>query len=262
MPTSGTNDTTCSGLLSSSSLSVQTGTSRVAGDGRNIIIVAVCVSLAIIFIFGTGVAWWCRRRRIDLNRRPWDNHEMTAHPYELPFPIVSTDAQDSERSTMPLISGIIGSAEHTSITNPGPSWLATPVPPIYFDYEILQFSESDSLCVAGTPLPPPHSTGFSTTEPPPRDCKLLEARNRVPQSIVGSSLSANASSIDSSAPFHSGRLHTMRPHNGPDLDVERGVLIQHLDGGEGVQEVPPPYVDRTYMKPIPPTLTSAPEYGS
>ncbi|KAI0804494.1 hypothetical protein BC629DRAFT_1180670 [Irpex lacteus] len=120
-----------------------------------------------------------------------------------------------------------------------PDMDVTPLPAVYFDREV-EKAQSNSTLVSGTASAPQTPSAPLT----PRERKLLQARGQHPPTVP-SRVPYTASRSATSLPFATSAGQIDNNYN---PDVQPDIIIQHRDGGAGiVQELPPPYADRSAL---------------
>lgn len=233
-----------------------------ANSQRKKVIIGVAVGVGVSVVAAVALGgWWYKKRRDDRDEGTWDDQDVVARAYELPFADVP-EMQEGALSSTPLMSKVSAVEPYTPLGSPGLQ--VTPIPPVYFDREILHVLDSQSQSGSGSDSQYLTSASSSksraaTAESLARYRKALEARSQT-SSVAGPSSSAYTSPTNHPSSPHSLRMDTMSPQFVPtalDPDVQPDIIIQHRDGGAGVvQELPPPYVDRTQLKPSSPLATS------
>ena len=144
----------------------------------------------------------------------------------------------------------------------------TPIPPVYFDRELEEAGRgsgaSDPSGAASSSDMSGKSPASASSDPTARYRKALEASSRGHLlSTTSSSSSPTASSLGlPPSPRRGGSNLNAQPLvSAPlDVDIQPDIIIQHRDGGI-VQELPPPYADRSGQRapsPIPPPDTRPP----
>lgn len=266
----------CIGLVSSSKTSAeiaQEAADRAEAQKeekarRQHLIIGLCVGIGAAAVLALGLAfWWWRRRGYNINRGTWDNQDVVARAYEAPYADNTIEMQEPG-SARPLMSESKVSGVSTYTPFGTPDIEVTPIPPVYFEHEIRQAqarATSGSGSGSTSDMTSPTSSKFAPASSA-RQRKALEARSQTSASPSSPSVSAHTSP---SSPG-SLRVSTAQPpfvNAGLDPDVQPDIIIQHRDGGARgvVHELPPPYVDRTLLKPTSPILTSpslsSPEAG-
>lgn len=180
----------------------------------------MCIAAALGF-------WYWRRRR-DKQRGVWDSQAIMVDAWDPPSASSGERHQMYETSSQPSSVPLLGQLNDAATSSD------------LFSPSLLITSPSGS-----SPSTSYFPTILTTTGPAPSSSKALEIQqrnmHRHPSSASSSQLASPSSHLSPGA-----APSTAPGYNQPiDSDTHPGVIIQHLDGGTGVQELPPPYMDRS-----------------
>ncbi|KAK7679058.1 hypothetical protein QCA50_018002 [Cerrena zonata] len=219
---------------------------------------AILGTLIPLLVIASAVFWWWRRRKLqnDHSRGIWDGQDTVVRAWDAPAPSPGSGQTEMREATSPPFSSSPSSKSLTSYPGTMPSGGHT-VP-------LLQQSSSGrspSDYWAGTSSTSPSSADYSNANasslgpPPTADLtpaqrKAFEARGERFAALnpQGSSASLRhlASSSSQLPPGASPAVPPGMNMGSLDPDVQPDIIIQHRDGGSGVvQELPPPYIDRS-----------------
>ena len=258
---SGSNDTTCQGLVSQSGNSTELDqqqaalAAQIAADKKKkaSILAGVLVPLFLLLFIGAGVGFWFwKRKRLE--------------------------EQELERGTLPpppSAGGLLDTPEMTSAR-------ATNVLSInsFLDSPSADMARSRTVSstTSGTapstyssstnPFSSPHDSDVGTSTVGDRTSTSTNGFNRFPaRSIRGSAKSMEAGySLDGESTVAPNRMIVRNPSAGPS-SARLGeptsppvgeVVYQHQDGGAIVRELPPPYMDRGNSGPPTPHSPQSP----
>lgn len=256
--TSGSSNTDCVGLVSSSQTQAQIASEAAARahaaalaakHRRTRIIAGVVIGVVLSVLIGSA-AWWCWRRKKamasgiwdgqDTTARAWDGHDTTPRTRDVEIPSMGEFVATRNASRHVKL------ASTDSVTASGrlPLLSATP------DIEQPQSGSSARAAVDSTPSTA--SPDYSPQSMPLRQNRKADIPHR----------SSDSSNTPQLPPLHFPQLAVpalgvASPHPGVDRshsslnlglslmdpDVQPDIIIQHRDGGV-VHELPPPYLDR------------------
>ncbi|KAI0942404.1 hypothetical protein AcW1_003046 [Taiwanofungus camphoratus] len=256
--TSGSSNTDCVGLVSSSQTQAQIASEAAARahaaalaakHRRTRIIAGVVIGVVLSVLIGSA-AWWCWRRKKamasgiwdgqDTTARAWDGHDTTPRTRDVEIPSMGEFVATRNASRHVKL------ASTDSVTASGrlPLLSATP------DIEQPQSGSSARAAVDSTPSAA--SPDYSPQSMPLRQNRKADIPHR----------SSDSSNTPQLPLLHFPQLAVpalgvASPHPGVDRshsslnlglslidpDVQPDIIIQHRDGGV-VHELPPPYLDR------------------
>lgn len=207
-----------------------------------------------MLVIASAAFWWWRRRKLrnDHSRGIWDGQDTVVRAWDAPASTPGSGQTEMREATSPPFSHSASSKSFTSYPGNLPSGGYT-VP-------LLQLSSSGrspSESTSGAPTSGDYSNvvvsslGSPSTTPElqltPAQRKALEARGERFSALrpQGSSTSLRHLPPGASPAVTPGmNLGSLDP------DVQPDIIIQHRDGGSGVvQELPPPYIDRSTPGP-------------
>ncbi|GJE93630.1 hypothetical protein PsYK624_097900 [Phanerochaete sordida] len=247
--TKGSTDVDCVGLVSSSKTTAEIqqesqAAVQAASDAAHQhtihLILGLVLGLGIPAILGLALLLYFRyrpRKTANDQRGIWDDQDAQPRPWHASGEQTEMREVDaaSQYASTPRTGKSGYAPDSPSAT---PFMQVTPIPPVYFDRELeATASGSGSRSSQGQSTP-----AMSVTESG-RARKHREALQDRPQSAGSSSRGPQPASP---RPIRMGTLPP--PLLGAALDPEDqpDIIIQHRDGGSGVvQELPPPYVDRS-----------------
>lgn len=242
----GSTDTTCKGWASSSKTTAQiqkeaqdraAATARDNQSHRNLVI-GVCVAIGVVAVLILSVGlWWFMRRRAqrgmgtwdssqDFLPRAWNQHAHQADAHE--------DMQEGRVTPQPLLASTFsGKPVYTPLQNPTQDPDSVTSSSLYADRAMSS--------TAGGLMPNPTNPAPPLTA---RERKTVEARGEYGPLAAGSSRTRpTASRSDTSSSFSAP---TTLIGTGFGSQIQPDIIIQHHDAGVGiVQELPPPYADRS-----------------
>ena len=263
--TKGSTNYACVGLVSSSKTSAQiqqeaqdraNAAAKAAHDRHVHTVLGVTLGVGIPAVLAiAALIYWCRRRgprKAASIQGIWDDQDTLPRAWQPP-----TDAQQDTTemrevdaasqyvsSTRSKTSGLGAPDSPTSM----PLMQVTPIPPVYFDREIEAAarghgSSASNTSNAASASSPGSSSGDYFSQPRPTGAS---------SDSTDSARTRKTRQPASPRPQRLGALPSSLVNIPLDPDTQPDIIIQHRDGGSGiVQELPPPYVDRS-TNPTPP----------
>lgn len=182
----------------------------------------------------TALGLWYWRRRRTQSKGVWDNQDILGNAWESPSTSAAERHPMYQTSSMPSSVPLLGEPNFAGTSSDIFSPTISPF--------VTGMSGSPSSSNPNIPII------VTTSDSSPSRSKMVEAQNeqnmhRHPSSASSSQLPSSSSQIPSESVPPSTPGAYDQP---PESDVRPSVIIQHLDGGSGgVQELPPPYMDRS-----------------
>lgn len=243
----GSTDTTCKGWASSSKTTAQiqkeaqdraAATARESQAHRNLVI-GVCVAIGVVAVLILSVGlWWFMRRRSQQGMGTWDSSQdflpraWNQHTHQAD---ANEDMQDGHATPQPLLASTFsGKPVYTPLQNSTQDPDGATSSSVHADRAMSS--------VAGGLVPTPMNPARHLTA---RERKTLETRGEYGPLAGSSRARPTASRSDTSSSF-SGPTTLIGTSFGPQIQPD--IIIQHHDAGVGiVQELPPPYADRSTL---------------
>lgn len=252
--TTGSSDTTCVGLVSSSQTTAQIqqeaqaraqAAAKASRQHTLHLALGLALGLGVPAVLGIALLFYfyCRPRKNPHEQRGiWDDEDAEPRPWHPPgdqAEMREADAASQYVSTPRSNKSGFAAPDSPSAT---PFMQVTPIPPVYFDRELEQAGVSVASASASR-------SSQSQSEPStsaPDSAKARKYREALQDRQHAPDSSSRGPQLVSPRPI---RMNTLPPPLlGAELDPEAqpDIIIQHRDGGSGiVQELPPPYADRS-----------------
>lgn len=173
----------------------------------------------------------------------WDDQDAAPRPWRLP------SGDDTEMREVDAASQYVSTPQSHKSGYVGPDspsatplMQVTPLPPVYFEREIAQAGTSTSAASAASGT----ATGSSGSQSTPTTSAPDSARTRKYREALRDPQHGARPKLASPRPVRMNPLPPPLLGAGLDPDTQPDIIIQHRDGGSGiVQELPPPYADRS-----------------